>query len=71
MSQTPQLYIAKLLSRHIHTKGRDKESKGISLNISLVETCTDIPECMLAEEIRYALQTESHLNALTEYVING
>ena len=43
----------------------------MSLDINVVETCTDITECITAEEIRHTTQLDGHLNALKEYVING
>ena len=52
----PQLYIADLLFRHYHTRGKDEEITCLNLNINTVTTTTDIPECMIAEEIRHASQ---------------
>ena len=38
--------------------------------MNAVETCTDIPECMMATDIRYAMQVDNHLDTLTVYMIN-
>ena len=38
--------------------------------INQTETCTDIPECMTAEEIRHATEEDDHLNTLMTYMIN-
>ena len=60
-----------MLSRHNNTEGKDEEIAWIQLNINVIETSTDIPECMMAEEIRYAPQVDDHLDTLTVYMING
>ena len=65
-----QLYTADWLSRHNHTEGKDEEIAGMNMNINVVEIWTDIPECMMAEEIRHDVQADNHLNTLTAYVIN-
>ena len=54
-----------------NTEGKDEEIKGMCLNINVIETCTDIQECMMPEGRRHPVQTGSHLNTLTECVING
>ena len=51
----PKLFIVDWLSRHNHSKNRDEEIPMMSLNINAIETCADIPECIMAEEIRYAI----------------
>ena len=43
----------------------------MTLKISVIETCIDIPECMMAEEIRHATPADDQLNALTAYMISG
>ena len=64
-----QLYIVSWLSRHCHTEGTDKESTGMNLNINAVET--DIPECIMAKEMRHAMHADDLLSTLTVYVINA
>ena len=43
----------------------------MNLNSNAVETCSNILECMMVEEIRHTMHVDGHLNALTTYVING
>ena len=42
----------------------------MSLNINAIETCTDIPECMSAEEIRYASIEDNYMDALLTCMIH-
>ena len=37
----------------------------------MIETCTDISECLAVYKIMHAPQSIDHLNALTVYMING
>ena len=40
-----------------HNQGEDKvDIKGMNLNFNAIETCADIPECIMLEEIRHATQ---------------
>ena len=43
----------------------------MDLNKNDIETCTDIFECMVAEEIRHATQEYDHLGVFTTYVLHG
>ena len=49
----PQIYIPDWLSTHYNTEGKDKDIKGMSPNINVVETYAVISECMMAEKIRH------------------
>ena len=67
----PQLFIADWLSRHNNNEGKDEEILGMSLIINAVETCTDIPKCMMAEEIRQPMQDDDHPSAVSTYRVHG
>ena len=67
----PQLYIADWLFKHNHSEGNKEKFTGMNLNINAIETCTDIPECRIAGEIRHATQSDAYLYALTVYMMNG
>ena len=41
----------------------------MDMDINARNVWTDIPEYIMAEEIRHAMQMDGHLNALTEYVL--
>ena len=47
----PQVLAADWLSRYSHEIGKDEEISRISISINVIETYTDIPECITAEEI--------------------
>ena len=51
-------------------KGRDEEILQWSWNINVIDTCTDIPECIMAEEMRHAMQ-DDHVSELTSLMIHG
>ena len=57
-----QLFIVEWLSRH--NKNQDEEIWWMKLNISVVETCTDLQECLKAEEVRCAMHDDDHLSVL-------
>ena len=48
----PQLFITDWLSRHSHKTSKDKEMPGRHITIKAIESCTDIPDCMIAEVIK-------------------
>ena len=37
----------------------------MNLNMNAIGTCTDIPECMTAEEIRHVTIKDEHIGALS------
>ena len=45
----PHLFIADWQSRHNHSINKYEEISGMSININVRETYTDIPECMTKE----------------------
>ena len=60
-----KLFMADWLSRHNHSENRDEEILRMSLNINSIETCTDILECMMAEEIRCATLEDHHIGTFS------
>ena len=42
----------------------------MNLNINVIETYTDITECMMVEEIKHAIIADGYLHALRVYVMN-
>ena len=51
-------HMVSMITNHkllVVTHGR-QETSGMNLNINTGETCTDIPEYMMAEEVRHAMQ---------------
>ena len=59
------------LSLQNHCKNKDQEIASMKLVINAVETCLDILECMSTYEVEDTSQNDEHLQALTEYSING
>ena len=50
-------------------KQTDEEIPGTHITINAIESCTDIPDCKTAEEIRKVILEDEHLNALAELIL--
>ena len=59
-ARTTTMYRSQL-SRTNHIIHKDEEIPGMSINIKAIETCTDIQECMTAEEIWLVTLDDGHL----------
>ena len=57
------------MSRHNQDEGQNEEIPGMNLNINAIEACTDIPECMMAEEIRHATCDNDNVSIMSAYMI--
>ena len=58
----------RLGTRHNHETNRDKEILVICININATESCTDIPDCRITEEIRTTID-DGHLGILSDLVL--
>ena len=67
----PQIFIADWLSRNNHEMNWDKKVPSVHITINAIESCTDIPSCMTAEETRKVTLEHGHLSALAEFILNG
>ena len=43
----------------------------MSPTINTIEACIDIPECMMAEEIRHVTLGDYHITVLSTHVMHG
>ena len=64
-----QVLIAYWLSRHNYDTNSDEDISGIYIIINAVESCTDIPDCMTAGEIREVTLEGEHLSALADFIL--
>ena len=64
--------MADFLSRQNHKEDKDEEIAGMQVNISNIETSSNIPECMTIWELQHETdQDNSHLQRLKECIIKG
>ena len=66
----PQLLIADWLSRHNHDTNKE-EIPDMYITINTNESCTDIPDCMIAEEIRIAILDDEQVDMLSEPILHS
>ena len=50
----PEILIADCLLRHNYTEGKDKPIKGMEVQVDMIQTMTDMPECVSMAEIHQA-----------------
>ena len=67
----PEIFIADWLSRHNHTEGKDKPMKGMEIQVDVIQTATDMPECVSMAEIQQASSLDNHLQQLKGTIISG
>ena len=67
----PEIFIADWLLRHNHTKGKDKPIKGKEIQVDVIQTLTDMPECVSMAEIQQASSLKNHLQQLKGIIISG
>ena len=63
--------MADWLSRHNHSKKKDKEIAGRQISINVIQSTTNSLECMTICELQEATSQDQHLQHLMEYVIQG
>ena len=67
----PDIFIADWLSRHNHMEGKDKPIKGMELCIDIIQTTTDMPECLSMMDLQQASSQDSHIQKLKHFIITG
>ena len=67
----PESFTADWLSRHSHTQGKDKPIKGMGMQVNMIQTVTDMPECVSMAEIQQASSLNNHLQQLKGTIISG
>ena len=49
----------------------DEEIPDMHITINTIESCTDIPDCLTAEEIREATLEDNHLNVWQGLILHS
>ena len=65
----PDIFIAEWLSRQKHSKDKDAEILGLQLGINIIQTTTNISECMTIHELQEVTCQDKHMWCLKEYII--
>ena len=67
----PDIFIADWLSRHNHGEGKDQMIKGMELWVDIIQTTTDMPECLSVTDLQQASSQDSHIQKLKHFIITG
>ena len=67
----PDIFIADWLLRHNHAEGKDQPIKGMELWVDIIQTTTDMPECLSMTELQQASSQDNHLQKLKHFIITG
>ena len=67
----PDIFIADWLSRHNHAEGKDQLIKGVELWVDIIQTTTDMPECLSMTDLQQVLSQDSHIQKLKHFIITG
>ena len=65
----PQLFIANWLFMHNLKTNRDEEIPDMCVTFNAIESCTYMPECLTAEEIREVILDDEHLSGFAELIL--
>ena len=57
----PDIFIADWLSRHNHAERMDQPIKSMEVWVDIIQTATDMPECLSVIELQQALSQDDHL----------
>ena len=67
----PDLFMADWLSRHNYSENKDEEISFMQISINVIQSTTNIPECMTTHELQEATSQDQHPQNFMEYVIQG
>ena len=67
----PDIFIADWLSKHNHTEGKDQPIKGMEIQVNIIQTATDMPECLSMTELQQASSQDNHLQKVKHFIIAG
>ena len=65
------LHMADWLSRQNHIEIKDKEIKGMELNINSINVMTDISSCMAIHDTQDAARKDIHVQKLQDNIIEN
>ena len=57
----PDLFIADWLSRHNHTENTDAEIWGMDVKVDVIQTATNILECLSMPQLQQAVAQGDHI----------
>ena len=57
----PDIFIADWLLWHNHAEGKDQPIKGVEVQVDVIQTATDMQECLSMTELQQALSQDDHL----------
>ena len=63
--------MADWLSQHNHIEGKDKPIKDMDIRVDVIQSMTDILECMSISQIQQASIQNEHLQCLKSFIIAG
>ena len=67
----PDIFIADWLLRHNHAEGKDQPIKGMELWVDIIQTTTNMPECLSMTDLQQASSQDSHIQKLKHFIITG
>ena len=67
----PDIFIADWLSRHNHAEGKDQLIKGMELWVDVIQTTTDMLECLSTTDLQQASSEDSYIQKLKHFIITG
>ena len=67
----PNIFIADRLSKHNHTEVKDQPKKGMEIQVNVIQTATNMLECLSMTEMQQALSQDDHLQKLKNIIIAG
>ena len=66
-----ELFIVDWLSRQNHKENKDAEIPSMQININVIQTTINIPECMTVHALQQAASQDEHLQHIKEYITQG
>ena len=66
-----KIVIADWLCQHNHQEGKEKPIKDMDIRTDLIQSMTDIPECMSISQIHQASAQDDHIQHLKSFIIVG
>ena len=67
----PDIFIADWLSRYNHDEGKDQLIKGLELWVDVIQTTTDMSDCLSMTDLQQASLQDSHIQNLKHFIITG
>ena len=64
------LFISDWLSRQNYNENKDAEIPSMQLSDNVIQTGTNIPECIKVHELQQAISQDQHLQCLKDYIIH-